>query len=74
MKRRQIAICTPSGSGNVNLHFALSLTATTKAFTHSDVTFITIVGSSVLHAARNSLVAQALARDADHIIFIDDLS
>ena len=72
MKRRQIAICTPCGGGNVNLHFALSLTATTKAFNHSDVTFLTLVGSSVLHAARNNLVAQALARGADNIVFIDD--
>jgi len=72
MKRKQIAICTPCGSGNVSLQFALSLTATTKAFNKSDVTFLTICGSSVLHAARNSLCAMALSRGADHIIFIDD--
>lgn len=68
----KIAICTPCMSGNVNLHFAMSLTATTKALKRTDMVFLTNVGSSILHMARNVLVAQALAQGADKIIFIDD--
>jgi hypothetical protein len=71
-KRRHIAICTPCGSGNVNLRFATSLMDTIKSIHQTDITFLTIVGSSVLHAARNSLVAMAMARGCDQIVFIDD--
>ncbi len=59
-------------SGNVNLHFAMSLVASMKAMSRVDAIFLSNIGSSLLHMARNTLVAQALAQKADKIIFIDD--
>lgn len=59
-------------SGDVNLQFALSLTSTLKAVQKTDIIFLTTVGNSVLHMARNCLVAQAMAHGADKIVFIDD--
>jgi hypothetical protein len=59
-------------SGNVNLHFAMSLVATMKAMSRVDCIFLSNVGSSLLHMARNTLVAQALAEKADKIVFVDD--
>ena len=68
----KIAILTPCYSGDVNLHYSMSLVATMRAMQKTDVEYITNVGSSILHMARNILVAQAMARGADKLVFIDD--
>lgn len=68
----KIALCTPCYSGNVNLHYAMSLMATMKAMSRVDCIFLSNIGSSLIHMSRNVLVAQALAQKADKIVFIDD--
>lgn len=68
----KIAIVTPCYSGVVNLHFAISLVATIKAMKRAECQFFSNVGSSILHMARNQLVAQAMAAGADKIVMIDD--
>ncbi len=68
----KIGILTPCYSGNVNVHFAISLTATLRAVQNTEVIFLTDVGSSLIHMARNSLVARAMAAGCDKLFFIDD--
>lgn len=68
----RIVICTPCMSGDVNLAFAISLSSTLKAIQRTEVLFLTNIGSSILHMARNTLVAQAMSLGADQIVFIDD--
>lgn len=68
----KVAIVTPCMSGNVNLHFAISLITTIKAMKKVECQFFSNIGSSILHMARNQLVAQAMAAKADKIVMIDD--
>lgn len=68
----KIAILTPSYSAQVNVHFAISLAATLSRVRQSECVFLTVVGSSILPMARNSLVAKAMAWGADKLVFIDD--
>jgi hypothetical protein len=68
----RIAIVTPCYSGLVNLHFALSLITTIKGLKRADCQFFSNIGSSILHMARNQLVAQAMASGAEKIVMIDD--
>lgn len=68
----KIGLLTPCYSGNVNVQFAISLTATLRAVQRSEVVFLTNIGSSLIHMARNTLVAQAMAHKCDKLFFIDD--
>jgi GT2 family glycosyltransferase len=68
----RICVLTPSYSGNVNVHFMISLMATITRVKQSECTFFSNIGCSILPQARNSLVARALAWGADKIVMIDD--
>ena len=68
----KIAILTPCMTGMVNVAFCTALADTLKRITKSEVVFFTIVGSSILHGARNALVAKALAWGADRVVMLDD--
>lgn len=68
----KIAICTPCLSGEVNLAFSISLNATLARMQKTETAFFSVVGSSIIHLARCSLVAQAMEWGADKIVFIDD--
>lgn len=68
----RIAILTPCYSGVVNLQFTMSLMGTIQRVKKSECMFYSVAGSSILPMARNSLVAKAMAWNADKIVFIDD--
>lgn len=68
----KIAILVPCYSGNVNFHHMLSMVATIKAMKRAEAIILSNLGSSLLHMARNVLVAQAMAQGADKLVFIDD--
>lgn len=68
----KICVCTPVYSGLVNLQFMMSLMETIQRVKKSECMFYSIVGSSILPMARNSLVAKAMSWGADKIVFIDD--
>lgn len=68
----KIAVITPCYSGMVNLQFMMSLLTTIQRVKKAEATFISCVGCSDLPAARNGLVARAMAQGADKIVMIDD--
>lgn len=68
----KIAITTPCMTGLVNMAFCVSLTETLRRIQKSEVVFFTLIGTSVLHSARNALIAKALAWGADKIVMLDD--
>lgn len=68
----KLAILTPCMTGSVNMAFCTSLAETLRRITKTEAVFFTTVGSSILHASRNALVARALAWGADRVVFIDD--
>lgn len=67
-----IVILTPSLRSEASIHYSLSLARTMCAVSRSKIGVLTVSGNSILHMARNCLVAQAMAMDADKIVFIDD--
>lgn len=68
----RIALLTPSVTGSVNMAFCTSLADTMRRIQKSEAAFFSVVGVSILHAARNGLVAKALAWGADKLVFLDD--
>ena len=50
----------------------VSLLETVRRISKAEVMFFGVLGNSVLPMSRNSLVAKAMAHDADKLIFIDD--
>ena len=68
----KIAVLTPCYSGSVNMAFCLSLLETIMRVKKSECVFLTNTNNSILPAARNTLVAKAMAWGADKIVFIDD--
>lgn len=68
----KIAVITPCYSGMVNLQYMMSLLTTIQRVRKTECTFISCVGCSDLPAARNGLVARAMAQGAEKIVMIDD--
>jgi hypothetical protein len=72
-RQRSVMICTPVARNPV-WEYTASL-ASTLLFLQEQgvrVTFQMVVGSSVVHRARNELVAHFLASDFTDLLFIDD--
>jgi hypothetical protein len=72
-RQRSVMICTPIAR-NPAWEYTASLAATLLFLTGQGirVTFQFVVGSSVIHKARNELVAHFLASDFTDLLFIDD--
>ena len=68
----KLAVLTPSASGLVNMAFCVSLTDTMRRIQKTEAVFMTVVGVSILHMARNTLIARALAWGADRVVMLDD--
>jgi hypothetical protein len=68
-----VAICTPCYDGRVHEAHARSVDA---AIRHLEANGATVMrsyapGMAILHHARNVLVAEALSKGADHVVFVD---
>jgi hypothetical protein len=59
-------------TGMANIAFTTALVETFRRIQRTDAVFLTVVGSSLLHCARNALVAKALAWGADKVVLLDD--
>lgn len=68
----KLAILTPSASGLVNTAFCVSLCDTVRRIQKTECAFFTVCGVSILHMARNTLVARAMAWGADRFVLLDD--
>lgn len=68
-----VAICTPCYDGRVHEAHARSVDAAIRHLEArgANVTRAYAPGMSILHHARNILVAEALSKSADHIVFVD---
>lgn len=72
-RQRSVMICTPIARNPV-CEYTASLAATLLFLNEQGirVTFQFVVGSSVVHKARNELVAHFLASDFTDLLFVDD--
>lgn len=72
-RQRSVMICTPIARNPV-WEYTASLASTLLLLQEQDirVTFQFVVGSSVVHKARNELAAHFLASDFTDLLFIDD--